>query len=172
MRGKMVSRLLTALIVCLLATVLFGVAASADALEVLPCRECQKEGMTFTTFYATTEWQKISETQCARVYECNNGHRELTYFTDGTYRDTADHVAKANATCTTAAVPAAARSWVPRKPCPERSTAMTAVRSPSPPARQRAIPLTPAPSAATSSRLSIPAPCPTGTTSGSPPGRV
>ena len=104
MKGKMVSRLLAALIVCLLATVLFGVAASADALEVLPCRECQKEGMTFTTFYATTEWQKISETQCARVYECNNGHRELTYFTDGTYRDTADHVAKSNATCTACAV--------------------------------------------------------------------
>lgn len=104
MKGKMVSRLLTALVVCLLATVLFGVAANADALEVLPCRECQKEGKTFTAFYATTEWEKISQTQCARVYECNNGHRGLTYYTDGTYRDASDHVARTNATCTACAV--------------------------------------------------------------------
>lgn len=104
MKRKMTSRLLAALVVCLLATVLFGVSASADTLEVQPCRECAKEGKTFTAFYATTEWAIISQTQCARVYACNNGHRGLTFYTDGTYRDTAAHVAKTNATCTACAV--------------------------------------------------------------------
>lgn len=97
MKGKMMTHLAAAFLVIVLSVAVFGVVASADAQ---PCKVCAQEGLTFTGFVATTEFRKISETQCARVYECNNGHKQLTYNADGSYRDASDHAATKKASCT------------------------------------------------------------------------
>lgn len=102
MNVKRLSRLTAAFLVTAICVSVLGLTAFAE--DPQPCRICETNGLTFTGFVATTEFEKISQTECARVYECNNGHRQLTYNQDGTYRDTSDHVASENATCTQAAV--------------------------------------------------------------------
>lgn len=98
---RTMTRLAAAFLAAVLSVTALGVTAFAD---VQPCKTCAKEGLTFTGFVATTEFQKVSETQCARVYQCNNDHKQLTYNEDGSYRDVSDHAATKNATCTEAAV--------------------------------------------------------------------
>ena len=102
MNGKKLTRLAAALLVMVLTLSAFGMTAFAE--EARPCKVCADQGLTFTGFTATTKFQKISETQCARVYECNNGHQVVTYNLDGSFRDTSAHAAVKNATCTEAAV--------------------------------------------------------------------
>ena len=101
MKGKKLTRLAAALALTLLSVGIFGVTASADART---CKTCEDNGLTFTGYTATTEFHRISETQCARVYVCNNGHKQLTYDTDGNYLAVSDHIASKKATCKEAAV--------------------------------------------------------------------
>ncbi|MGM9604207.1 MAG: hypothetical protein ACI3XG_04010 [Faecousia sp.] len=103
MKGKKLTRLAAALLLTLLSAGVFGVTASADS-GALECKVCAENGLSFTGYTATTEFRKNSETQCARVYQCNNGHKQLTYNADGSCRGVSNHVAVKKATCTEAAV--------------------------------------------------------------------
>lgn len=100
MKSRKVTYLLTALVAVLLIAGMLSVTAAADA----GCQECQSAGLEFTGLTATTKFEKISETECARVFKCNNGHEQLTYKEDGTFDNTSAHVASTNATCESAAV--------------------------------------------------------------------
>ena len=80
-------------------TAAMSVAAMADCTTG-GCKQCDSEGLTFTGLYATAEYAKISETQHAQYFVCNNGHKQLRYTSDGQFRDVSSHVASKNATCT------------------------------------------------------------------------
>lgn len=97
--GKKTIRLAALLLVTVLAASLFSLTAFADTTR--PCATCS-DG----TFTATNEFQKISETQCVRLYRCSNNHKQPVYNLDGTYRssDVTNHVPSKKATCTEAAI--------------------------------------------------------------------
>lgn len=95
MKGKKLTRLAAALLLTLLSAGAFGVAASADAPT---CSTCGKP------LAATTEFWKISETECAAVYQCSDGHKQLARNADGQILGVSDHVAVKKATCAEAAV--------------------------------------------------------------------
>lgn len=108
MKGKKYIRLLAAFAVMVLAVTTLLPGASAEAQ---PCRTCAENGLVFTGFTATTEFWKISETQCARVYKCNNEHKQLRYDEEGAFLDATDHAACINATCEAAAFCGNCQSW-------------------------------------------------------------
>ena len=98
MNGKKSIRLMSALLVLALTASVLCLTAFADGPR--PCATCGD-----STFTATTQFQKISETQCVRLYVCSNGHKQPTYNSaDGSYRDVTEHVASKKATCTDAAI--------------------------------------------------------------------
>ena len=95
MKGKKLTRLAAALFMALLLTGVFGVTASAEAPTCATCGGALS---------ATTSYRKVSETQCAKVYQCSNGHKQLVQNDDGGYLGAIEHVASKKATCTKAAV--------------------------------------------------------------------
>lgn len=97
MNGKKTIRLAAVFLAAVLAASVLSLTAFAEGPR--PCSTCGD-----ATFTATTEFQKISETQCVRLYECSNHHKQPTYNADGSYRDVTEHVASKKATCTDAAV--------------------------------------------------------------------
>ena len=99
---RIISRVISLALAAAL-TAAMSVAAMADCTTG-GCKQCDSEGLTFTGLYATSEYAKISETQHAQYFVCNNGHKQLRYTSDGQFRDVSSHVASKNATCTTAAV--------------------------------------------------------------------
>ena len=99
---RIISRVISLALAAAL-TAAMSVAAMADCTTG-GCKQCESEGLTFTGLYATAEYAKISETQHAQYFVCNNGHKQLRYTSDGQFRDVSSHVASKNATCTTAAV--------------------------------------------------------------------
>lgn len=102
---KILSRLAAAMLAVLMVVGMMGVGASAEHGERrAECVECKKAGMTCKSVYATTSFKKISETQCARLYECNNGHRVFQYDHKGRIMDVSVHVPMANANCIQPAV--------------------------------------------------------------------
>lgn len=100
MKGKMNHRLSALLLVGALAAGALVMSVCADAV---PCKTCADEGLEFKGFTATTEFGRISDTQCARYYICNNGHKQLTHDPDGSFRDVQNHSVSKNPTCTESA---------------------------------------------------------------------
>lgn len=98
---KTLSRMMAAVLVVLAVVSMMSIGASAAHVT---CKECIKAGLECKSLTATTEFCKISETQCARLYECNNGHKVFTYHRDGSFKDACDHIAITKATCVKAAV--------------------------------------------------------------------
>ena len=101
MKGKMFSHLMSVLLIAVLTMSVLSVCAAADGPY---CASCAANGQECTGFYATTSFTKISETQCARLYVCNNGHAQLMHNADGSFKDASAHAAVKNATCESAAV--------------------------------------------------------------------
>ena len=99
---RSISRVISLALAAVLAAAM-SVAAMADCTTG-GCKQCDSEGLTFTGLHAIAEYAKISETQHAQYFMCNNGHKQLRYTSDGQFRDVSSHVASKNATCTTAAV--------------------------------------------------------------------
>lgn len=106
MKRNVLKRLIPAMLVALLTVAL---SSAAMATEIDPdsviCAQCRDAGLSTGALHATTEYKKISETQHAQYYECDNGHKQLRYNKeDGSFRDVFDHVASEKATCMKAAV--------------------------------------------------------------------
>lgn len=102
MKRNVLTRFACAAAVALLGVVLSTAAMAAPVTGV--CKQCDAAGLECTGLHATATYKKISETQHAQYYECNNGHKQLRYNENGSFRDVAAHVANKNATCTEAAV--------------------------------------------------------------------
>lgn len=100
--NKIISRAVSVVFAAAIAATM-AVAAMADDTAT-GCKACADAGLTFTGLHATTEYAKISETQHAQYFMCNNGHKQLRYDSDGRFKDVSSHVASKNATCTEAAV--------------------------------------------------------------------
>lgn len=103
MRRSILMRLVPAALAAFMAVTL-SAAAMAEGGTTGICKKCDDAGLECTGLHATTSYKKISETQHAQYFECNNGHKQLRYTTEGEFKDVADHVASKNATCTAAAV--------------------------------------------------------------------
>lgn len=80
------------------------IGAAADPEITETCGICAAKGMEFLWLHPTTLFEKISETQCARRYICNNGHLVFTHNSDGSIHDAVDHTAATVPNCTVAAI--------------------------------------------------------------------
>ena len=72
---RIISRVISLALAAAL-TAAMSVAAMADCTTG-GCKQCESEGLTFTGLYATAEYAKISETQHAQYFVCNNGHKHI-----------------------------------------------------------------------------------------------
>lgn len=97
MKGNKTIRLAALLLVTMLAASVFGMHAFAE--DIRACKICGD-----TVFTPTKEFEKVSQTECVRLYKCSNDHKQPTYYTDGRYRDKNSHAPIKNATCMEAAV--------------------------------------------------------------------
>lgn len=106
MKVSVLKRLIPTLLALMVVVALSSVAIATEAdPDSIICKQCYDAGLTTGDLHATTEYMKISETQHAQYYECDNGHKQLRYDKeDGSFRDVFDHVASENATCEKAAV--------------------------------------------------------------------
>lgn len=104
MKRSISARLLSAALAVLLIAALSAAAMATSPSTTGLCKECDAAGLVCTGLHATTTYEKVSETKHAQYFECNNGHKQLRYNTDGTFKDLSDHVASKNATCTSAAI--------------------------------------------------------------------
>lgn len=96
MKGNYLRRLAVALGITVLLAAALAVTAFADSPVCTTCGGALRA--------APQEFRKVSETHCAQVYICDNGHRQLAYDSQGDYLGKSAHVPVRQANCTQAAL--------------------------------------------------------------------
>lgn len=90
MKKNLFKRLFSAALVAVMAIALCGAAMATSADPITSCAQCEKNGLVFTGIHATNSWVKLTDSECARVYACNNGH-SIMRMHNGSFVDATPH---------------------------------------------------------------------------------
>lgn len=90
MKKNLFKRLFSAALVAVMAIALCGAATATGADPITGCAQCEKNGLVFTGIHATNSWVKLTDSECARVYACNNGH-SIMRMHNGSFVDATPH---------------------------------------------------------------------------------